>query len=197
MKAKSRKKDLYSKKEPLINSEIESNSEIEKKIEICTNLLFKWQQENEKSKKTALRYLKNIQLTTEEKKINELQKKIKECDLKYNILKNGIACIDQDKKIIFHFIKNNEKIYPLTKMCEILGVNNSTYYIWKSQKISESKKKKRLMQEKIAFIYFESKKRYGCPRITAELHHQGYKISSATVARYMKELGLFIKVTKN
>lgn len=49
-----------------------------------------------------------------------------------------------------------------------------------------------LMKEKITAIYFESKQRYGSPRITIELN----KISHLTVVRQMKQLGLQSKLSK-
>lgn len=45
-------------------------------------------------------------------------------------------------------------------------------------------------------IYFETKQRYGSPRITLELQSFGYKISRITVAKYMKQLGLRSKLSK-
>jgi putative transposase len=45
-------------------------------------------------------------------------------------------------------------------------------------------------------IYFESKQRYGSPRITFELQSLGYEICRITVAKYMKELGLRSKLSK-
>lgn len=46
------------------------------------------------------------------------------------------------------------------------------------------------MKEKITTIYFESKQRYGSPKMAIELYALGFKISRFTVAEYMKELGL-------
>jgi len=53
-----------------------------------------------------------------------------------------------------------------------------------------------LIKEKITTIYFESKQRYGSPRITKELNILGYKISRITVAKYMNKLGLRSKLSK-
>jgi hypothetical protein len=39
-------------------------------------------------------------------------------------------------------------------------------------------------------IYFESKQRYGSPRMTVELASLGSKVSRITVAKYMNQLGL-------
>jgi hypothetical protein len=44
-----------------------------------------------------------------------------------------------------------------------------------------------LVKQKITAIYFESKQRYGSPRITIELNALRYKISRSTVAKYMNK----------
>jgi transposase InsO family protein len=81
-------------------------------------------------------------------------------------------------------------------MCKVLKVSQSGYYRWKNNFISFRAKKSSVLKEKITTIYFESKQRYGSPRITIELNALGYKISRITVAKYMKQLGLRSKLSK-
>ena len=81
-------------------------------------------------------------------------------------------------------------------MCNVLQVSPSGYYRWKNKTVSNRVQKMNLMKEKITAIYFESKQRYGSPRITIELNTLGFKISRFTVAKYMKELGLRSKLNK-
>lgn len=98
--------------------------------------------------------------------------------------------------MIFDFIKNHEKIFPIDKMCKVLKVSQSGYYRWKGNFISNRIQKMNVLKEKITTVYFESKQRYGSPRITIELTALGYKISRITVAKYMKQLGLYSKLSK-
>jgi transposase InsO family protein len=98
--------------------------------------------------------------------------------------------------MIFNFIKNHEKIFPIEKMCKVLQVSPNGYYRWKSKVVSNRIQKMNLIKEKITNIYFESKQRYGSPRITVELNVLGYKVSRITVAKYMKQLGFFSKLSK-
>ena len=81
-------------------------------------------------------------------------------------------------------------------MCQVLGVSTSGYYRWKSSVVSKRVQRMNHIKEKITAIYFDSKQRYGSPRITIELNSLGYKISRITVAKYMKELGLKSKLSK-
>jgi len=94
------------------------------------------------------------------------------------------------------FIKNHQQVFPIEKMCKVLKVSSSSYYKWKTKPISNRVLRMNLIKEKITFIYFSSKQRYGSPRITIELTSLGYQISRITVAKYMRELGLRSKLSK-
>ena len=96
----------------------------------------------------------------------------------------------------YKFIKNNESIFPIEKMCIVLKLSSSGYYKWKSKPLSKKLLLKEKIKEQVTSIYFSSKQRYGSPRITFELNSLGYKISRITVAKYMKELGLRSKLSK-
>ena len=98
--------------------------------------------------------------------------------------------------MIFDFIKNHEKIFPIEKMCQVLQVSSSGYYRWKTKIISKRVERMNNIKEKITAIYFQSKQRYGSPRITIELQSLGFEISRVTVAKYMKQMGLRSKLSK-
>lgn len=96
----------------------------------------------------------------------------------------------------YKFIKNNESIFPIEKMCKVFKLSSSAYYKWKNRPRSKRLLLKEKIKEQITSIYFSSKQRYGSPRITFELNSLGYRISQITVAKYMKELGLRSKLSK-
>lgn len=96
--------------------------------------------------------------------------------------------------MIYAFIKDNEGIFPIDKMCKVLEIGQRSYYQWKRSSTSKRKLKKEKFKELITEVYFEFKQRYGSPRITVELQSRGYKISRVTVAKYMREMGLRSKL---
>ena len=108
--------------------------------------------------------------------------------------------------MIYSFIKNNEQLFPIEKMCKVLKVSRASHYRWRKQKITARQQLTISVKERKTLIYFESKQRYGSPRITLELQSFGYKISrpesvartseAITVAKYMKQLGLRSKLSK-
>jgi putative transposase len=98
--------------------------------------------------------------------------------------------------MIYSFIKNTEQLFPIEKLCKVLLVSSRSYYRWKKQKITAKLQRKIAIKKQITLIYFESKQRYGSPRIIFELQSLGYEICRITVAKYMKELGLRSKLSK-
>ena len=96
----------------------------------------------------------------------------------------------------YRFIKNNEHLFPIEKMCKVLKVGSSSCYKWKSKPISNRTLRKNEIKQQISAIYFVPKQRYGSSRITFELQSLGYKISRITVAKCMKEPDLRSKLTK-
>lgn len=79
-------------------------------------------------------------------------------------------------------------------MCKVLHVGLRSYYDWKSNAVSDRTLKAIVMKKEIEAVYFIKKQRYGSPRITAELHAKGIRISRNTVAKYMKSMGLRSKL---
>lgn len=78
-------------------------------------------------------------------------------------------------------------------MCQQLGVSRSGYYRYlapKSEGAVSSEEADRTLLEKIAVIFEAKKKRYGSPRIHAELQQQAVVCSRGRVARLMRAEGL-------
>jgi len=75
-------------------------------------------------------------------------------------------------------------------MCEIMKVSRSGFYKWVKAEPSEQSKRKTEIMKRIQYIFHDSQKRYGSPRITQMLLKEGFKITERTVGKYMKEMGL-------
>jgi transposase InsO family protein len=96
--------------------------------------------------------------------------------------------------MIYRFIKNHETIYPIEKMCKVLGIGLRSYYDWKSNSVSNRKQRAILIKKEIETVYFNKKQRYGSPRITVELNTKGISVSRITVAKYMRQMWLRSKL---
>lgn len=81
-------------------------------------------------------------------------------------------------------------------MCEVLGVSKSGYYEWLKRPKSHQKERKEKLTSQIKRVYVESRRNYGSPKITKQLHSEGVSVSQKTVSRIMKEEGIRSKTVK-
>ncbi len=90
----------------------------------------------------------------------------------------------------YQFIDEQKKAWPVTLMCGMLNVSRSGYYNWtvrgQSQHVSENHHLDRRIRE----IFAEHRQRYGAPRITKTLRHEGRRCSENRIGRRMQLLGL-------
>lgn len=68
-------------------------------------------------------------------------------------------------------------VYPVKVLCETLGVTRSGYYAWLGRDKSSWERVNEELCERTVRIHQESRGSYGCPRIQAELRHQGCWVS--------------------
>lgn len=75
-------------------------------------------------------------------------------------------------------------------MCETLEVSRSGYYAWSAYKMNQREQKNVLLREEIKRVFFESKRRYGSPRIYKQLKAERIICGRHRVARLMREQSL-------
>ncbi|ORB82399.1 integrase [Mycobacterium kansasii] len=84
--------------------------------------------------------------------------------------------------------------HDVTRMAELLGVSRSGYYkhlqISTADQPGPQLQRRRDLEVKILAHHRASKGTYGSPRITADLHDEGERVSANTVAKIMAELGI-------
>jgi transposase InsO family protein len=80
--------------------------------------------------------------------------------------------------------------YPITLLCEVLGVARSGYYRWRQHSVSARQRRDGELAAQIATAHRRGRGAYGAPRIVRELRDQGTPISQRRCARLMRELGL-------
>lgn len=77
-------------------------------------------------------------------------------------------------------------------MCDVLKVSSSGYYKWLKHKDKPSGRqiKRKRLKKRIRHFYYHFKRRAGSPTITEALRQEGWRVSSRTVSRLMREMGL-------
>ena len=86
----------------------------------------------------------------------------------------------------YRFMDAYRKRWSIARMAKVLEVSSSGYYAWKKRKQSARDASNFALVEKIREIQKRHKRRYGSPRVHAELFSMGVKVSRKRVARLMK-----------
>ncbi|MCK1619712.1 IS3 family transposase [Bradyrhizobium sp. 159] len=73
----------------------------------------------------------------------------------------------------FRFIEDRRADYPVTIMCDVLGVSPAGYYPWRARSESQRAIANRELVDDIKRVHRDTNGRYGSPRIHAELRAQG------------------------
>lgn len=85
-------------------------------------------------------------------------------------------------------IKQYESQYPVRALCQVLQVSRSAYYQWLEAKAPNEEN--RQLEEQVAEVFTEHKRRYGIRRICAELKEKGAKVGKYKCRRIMQRRGL-------
>jgi transposase InsO family protein len=96
--------------------------------------------------------------------------------------------------VIFSFIQQHAQEWPVSVMCETLGVSSQGYYAWQTRPDSPQQLRREALLVEIRAVHAETRQRYGSPRIHAELQ-QGRSVACCvnTVAKLMRDDGIRAK----
>jgi len=93
----------------------------------------------------------------------------------------------------FAFIDRNRKEFAVELMCNILQVSRSGYYAWRHRPPCQRQQRRQKLIERIKQVHEQSRRTYGSPRITEDLKQAGEAASENTIAKYMRECGVFVQ----
>jgi putative transposase len=85
---------------------------------------------------------------------------------------------------------------PHAVSCRALDVSQAWFYKWCHGEVSLRRARRRALAAAVAYLFGKHKRRYGSPRITAELQDAGWRVSENTVAELMREQGLAARRTR-
>ena len=90
----------------------------------------------------------------------------------------------------FRFIEDRRADYPVSIMCDVLGVSPAGYYAWRARPESRRSAANRELVDDIRRVHRDTSGRYGSPRIHAELRAQGSGVSRGRIERLMHRHGI-------
>jgi putative transposase len=90
----------------------------------------------------------------------------------------------------FAFIHEEKALFPVSALCDVLGVSRSGYYVWIGRPLPARKGADARLAIEIAAAHKRSRGIYGSPRVHLELKARGERVGEKRVARLMKENGI-------
>ena len=90
----------------------------------------------------------------------------------------------------FAFISQEKVAFPVVVLCRLLAVSPSGYYANCGRPRSARAGRDEELSERVAAAHLASRRRYGSPRVHAELKASGEKVGRKRVARLMRERNL-------
>ena len=118
-----------------------------------------------------------------------LPKEVNRLKMEREILK-GSHLLCQGKRIIYAFIREQEKTYPVGVLCKMMKVSRTAYYRWCSNDNSTTPKDCGL--ERLKDIFVKSRSIYGSRRLAIKLTKAGYPIGRYQVRRLMDKMNLIV-----
>jgi len=89
--------------------------------------------------------------------------------------------------LIYAFIDEERRTYPVVRLCHALNVSSSGYYAWRKRPPSTRDLANQALLVRIREAHTRSRQTYGSPRIHAELVVQGKACGRHRVARLMRK----------
>jgi len=92
--------------------------------------------------------------------------------------------------MVYAFILSQEVIFPVIRMCDVLSVSRSCYYVYRKNGPTVESLAEKKIQAQVVDAFTLHKRRYGVRRLVPELSDQGLKIGAYKVRSILRGKGL-------
>ena len=90
----------------------------------------------------------------------------------------------------FTFIAAEKAFFPVSVLCDVLGISRSGFYAWSKRPEPRRKASDAQLAAEIVAAHRRSRGTYGSPRVHAELRARGLRVGKKRVEWLMRERGL-------
>jgi putative transposase len=90
----------------------------------------------------------------------------------------------------FRFVAAKKATFPISLLCEVLGVSRSGFHAWARRSPSRRARADAWLTERIRTIHARTRGVSGAPRVHAQLRHEGVRVGRKRVERLMHQAGL-------
>jgi putative transposase len=82
------------------------------------------------------------------------------------------------------------RLFSVALMCRVLGIASSGYYAWLQRSPSKKSTQDAVLLTHVRAAFQRSRRRYGSPRVHADLRAAGHRVARKRIARLMRQDGL-------
>ncbi|MBP6082791.1 MAG: IS3 family transposase [Providencia sp.] len=100
----------------------------------------------------------------------------------------GVLC--KPVRLKYAFIKANQHVWPIRRMCKTFSIHPSGYYAWLKHPVSKQEKRRHYIRGFIKQFWLESGGVYGYRKIYSDLREEGMTCGINQVHRLMKQEGI-------
>ncbi|WXG51703.1 MAG: IS3 family transposase [Candidatus Sedimenticola sp. (ex Thyasira tokunagai)] len=128
-------------------------------------------------------------LTPEQRRIQELEKRLRRVEQEKEILKKGYRSLDVRLNEQFAIVHRLQESYPVNRLCELFDVHRSSYRAWRARPAGP-KPHEQYLRARIEAAHRMSNGSAGARTIAKLVTTEGLELSRYRVSRRMKILGL-------
>ncbi|MFD3431774.1 IS3 family transposase [Alteromonas macleodii] len=167
-------------------------AEAARSLGISANMLGRWLKEQESEGAYAFRG--NGKLTPEQEEIRRLREENKRLKMEKEIPKKGDGLLCQRNQVKYGFITQHKKTWPISLMCQVLGVSRHNYYsaVRRNEQLEPDPQHDELI-EWVQKIADASDFTYGVRRMKRALNSLGYPVGKQRTRALMKEADVSVR----
>ncbi|UQA57104.1 IS3 family transposase [Polyangium aurulentum] len=126
----------------------------------------------------------------EREELVRLRRDVKRLQMEREIPKKSGGLLREGERVKFAFIAAEKAFFPVSVLCDVLGVSRSGFYAWSKHPAPRRKASDAQLAAEIVAAHRRSRGTYGSPRVHAELRARGLRVGKKRVERLMRERGL-------
>ena len=122
----------------------------------------------------------------EQLEIDRLKREVTKLKAERDILKKAAAYFAKDSGVKFAFIAKHRGVWPVTWMCEALGVSRSGFFAWLTRAAKRAREKRCRPRQVVGDSFERSDRTYGARRVWHDVLAEGFSCGLHRVERLMR-----------
>ncbi|WP_156464189.1 IS3 family transposase [Devosia sp. Leaf420] len=157
-------------------------------LDLHVNVLRKWVREQSADPQQA--FPGHGQMKPEQLEIERLRREVAKLKAERDILKKGRGLLCQGLDMRFSFVAKHRGIWPVSWICEALGVSRSGFHAWLNRSPSRRSQYDEVLVAGIRSSFAGSDRTYGARRVWHDVLAEGLDAGLHRIERLMRKEGL-------